>query len=403
MNSQDFVLLESGKEFFTDFFDELEKAKECVLIKQFLWRNDGTGQKVAAALLKCMQRGVRVTVIKDRLGAFYEYGEGHGQSFFHDEPMKDTLFSTHSLATVYFQARFFFSKFYRNAVSSQSKNPLREAFIQHPNARVVDSYKLYDHSKIVVIDGGLAYIGGVGFADEFGEGQDHWCDYMLKIKDPLMTQNLIETLADLEPLPTKENRFYTEAHQPILDAIHICSKELIIEMPFLGNPSYIEALAAATKRGVQVHLHVPERASSHHYRNLHFLKTLLRRSKNSSNMHLTFSSQMLHGKTIICDGSVAFFGSHNLNMDQRVVREITLESRAPLLIETLLKRLKQNSSRGKTFTSVSSWVQIILPSRLEYLSVKLQTVSSRWRAHSIARARQQSQEFILIHKAEAVL
>lgn len=316
-----FTLLESGKEFFGDFFEALDGAQETVLIKQFLWRNDATGRKVAERLLACLERGVKVFIVKDRMGAFYEYGEGDGQSFFHDEPLRDSFFALHSLATVYLQAHFLFSRFYKNSVCKQIKNPLRAALVNHPLARVMDAYKLYDHSKIVVIDGRLAYLGGVGFADEFNEAEGKWLDYMVKMTDAASVQELMYGLAG-EP-----NSFRMESYTRILEVIHEAKEELVIEMPFVGHPAYIGALVGAAERGVEVHLNLPLKAPSHHYRNLHFLKTLFRRAgRDAKHLHVALSPRIVHGKSIVSDGKLALFGSQNLHMDPSVLREMTLET-----------------------------------------------------------------------------
>ena len=60
----------------------IAEAKDFILIKQFLWRNDETGRRVAESLFEAMERGVKVYIHKDRIGAFHEYGERTGQSFF---------------------------------------------------------------------------------------------------------------------------------------------------------------------------------------------------------------------------------------------------------------------------------------------------------------------------------
>ena len=45
--------------------------------------DDDTGQSMPRALLAAADRGVEVTILKDRLGGFYEHLDGTKQSFFH--------------------------------------------------------------------------------------------------------------------------------------------------------------------------------------------------------------------------------------------------------------------------------------------------------------------------------
>lgn len=393
------VILDSGEEFFDDLFEQISFADRYILIKQFLWRNDKTGQTVAQKLLEAMERGVKVVILKDRIGAFHEYGEREGQSFFHDDLLNDSLTSVHSLSTVYAQSNLLFSKFYRNGVTPQQKNPLRDSIVEHPNATVIDGYKLYDHSKVIVIDGEVAYVGGIGFGDEFSASDEKWADYMVKIDDTSAVENLLRILAtgfssQNGPTSTRFHTGYsmslegTSLHDHVVDTIHNSRRELLIEMPFLGNPDYIKAIAACVRAGVKVCIILPKKAPSHHYRNLHFLKTLTNRVGTPENLDIVMSPSIVHGKSIVSDNTVALLGSHNLHMDSCVLEETILETRNQELIALMRARLMAVLASGEHEKFPPPWREIIVQSRLEYLSVKLQTLMSRLRAREIYRVRE---------------
>src|SRR5205807_5034625 len=76
-------LLEGGEAFFHRFFARVDRARRSILLRCFDWRDDETGALVARRLMAAADRGVRVTVLKDLVGATYEYYEGSQQSFLH--------------------------------------------------------------------------------------------------------------------------------------------------------------------------------------------------------------------------------------------------------------------------------------------------------------------------------
>ena len=180
MDTNTETVLAAGSEFFDDLINEINRATKNIYIRSFLWRNDLTGIKVAETLLNAADRGVCVHITKDRIGAFFEYAEGNGQSFFHDNPSGDPLFSNHSTKTVAYQARAM-AKLYGRTPRAPQRNDLLHKFRSHKNIHVIDSFKLYDHSKVIVIDECLSYVGGIGFGDEFNSGQESWIDFMFKL------------------------------------------------------------------------------------------------------------------------------------------------------------------------------------------------------------------------------
>lgn len=396
---RDLSVLDSGEEFFGDFFERIEAASDYILIKQFLWRNDVAGRAVAEKLHEAMVRGVRVIILKDRIGAFPEYAEGDGQSFFHDVPLSDSAFSAHSLSTIYAQANVFVSWFYRNGVKPQERNPMRNQIVEHPNSTVIDDYRLYDHSKVVVIDGKTAYVGGIGFGNEFYGGDQKWSDYMVRVEDEGAVQNLLQVLAGRDVASSELDlvRFHTDhsqglaggsLHAYVIEKIRDSREELLIEMPFLGNPNYSDAIAECVRAGVKTCLVLPESAPYHQNRNLHFLKSVLNQSGGSEKLKIVMSPTVVHGKSIVIDQELALLGSHNLHMDRRVLEETILETSNQRLIADVRNRMMSTFDSGVVLDVLPPWREIIVRSRLEYLTMKLQTLMTKLRAEEIARVRE---------------
>ena len=384
-------ILNSGVEFFQDMEGVIGEAKDFILIKQFLWRNDETGRRVAESLLSAMERGVKVYIHKDRIGAFHEYGERTGQSFFHDEPQSDSVFNTHSLKTVYAQSRLMFSRFYGNGgVSPQLVNPLKNELVQHPNSEIIDDFKLYDHSKVIVVDGRIAYVGGVGFGDEFrgNEGEKPWCDYMLKIVDEEECLKLLRLLSGEEVEEDDSPfRFLRDSlHDYVLKFIGGAGESLFIEVPFLGHPDYINQITDVVRRGVKTVVVLPAKANSHHYRNLHFLKRLIRQVDGSDHLSVRLTPEMVHGKVAIADDAM-LLGSHNLHMDRAVLEETAVKTNDKALVGHMRERIMENAAGGDDFDNSAGWGKIIIPSRMEYTSIKFQTLMMTVRIKEIMRCR----------------
>ena len=80
-----FELLPTGAAAFARILARIAGARRTIRVRAFEWRDDDTGQSVARALLAAADRGVEVTILKDRLGGFYEHLEATKQSFFPQE------------------------------------------------------------------------------------------------------------------------------------------------------------------------------------------------------------------------------------------------------------------------------------------------------------------------------
>src|SRR6185369_4159018 len=113
-----------------------------ILVRSFNWRDDATGEMVARALLRAADRGVIVTILKDRVGMHYEYLEGSKQSFFHKSIGLRVRLQTWFLMAVYGQW----------GSLKQRPSEVAQAILQHPNITVHRDQKRFDHAKVYVFD-----------------------------------------------------------------------------------------------------------------------------------------------------------------------------------------------------------------------------------------------------------
>src|SRR6185312_16664713 len=153
-----FRLLADSDRIFRRMLSAIDGAHESVLLEMYLVDSGTVARRFIDALAGCAQRGVRVHVLFDAFGSLglraadrrRLAGSGAHLTFFNPLSWRKRL-----------------------------RNFLR------------------DHRKLLVIDGALAFVGGVGLADEFMDGapgtatglRGHlaWRDLMLEISGPVVS------------------------------------------------------------------------------------------------------------------------------------------------------------------------------------------------------------------------
>src|SRR5260221_3179050 len=94
-------LLDGGVVAFERILRRIDEARRHVWMRCFDWRDDDTGQAIASALLRAADRGVAVTILKERMAMHYEYLEATRQSFFHKKIALSARLATWSLMAGY--------------------------------------------------------------------------------------------------------------------------------------------------------------------------------------------------------------------------------------------------------------------------------------------------------------
>jgi cardiolipin synthase len=145
----------------------------------------------------------------------------------------------------------------------------------------------FDHRKMMVIDGRVAYVGGTGIEDHFADGR--FTDVMCRVTGPVVSQIQLAFLAswvkDGGPKPPDlVGLFHDEVaaagppvpdlgvqllmnvpgtgHHPIreaiLDSLDEARDRIDIVNPYIATPAVIRRFAEAARRGVAVRVVVPE-------------------------------------------------------------------------------------------------------------------------------------------------
>ncbi len=314
------TLLTTGKEKFKDLFQAIKNAKHSVHLEYFNFRNDSIARELFLLLDKKAKQGVEVRALFDAFG-----------NSSNSSPLKNRHLD--SIRT--------------NGIEIYKFDPIVFPWINHVLAR--------DHRKIVVIDGRIAYIGGMNVADYYINGNKKvgsWHDMhcrlegeevntlqriFLKMWNKTTGQNVhgaqyyhgdyIDTsyFTGLKPDTTESRNHKTvgiinrEPHTSngiircFYENVINCAKDSIklINPYFTLNRKLKKALKNAVKRGVKVeimlstHSDIPLTPDCGFY-NAHKLM------KKGCKIWM-YTPGFHHTKIIIVDNSICTIGSANLN------------------------------------------------------------------------------------------
>ena len=306
-------LLKNGVEIFPAMIRDIREAKRTVNLETYIFQPDEAGRQFADAMIEAASRGVEVRLLVDDWGSKLE-------------ELKKEL---------------------ENAgVKVHKYRPLRIFSIYKVGKRT--------HRKILVVDGRIAYTGGLGIEKRWlgnARNTNEWRDTQVRVEGPVVAQmqaifsedwtyttgeilageKFYPKIAPAGPILTqaiKASRgdasslakmLYFVAIQSAAKSIHIANAY------FLPDKQVRDALVSAVRRGVDVQVIVPGRnidlplvrsASWHHYGEL--LKGGVRIYE--------YRPTMMHNKIMVIDGLYATIGS--INFDARSMNANAEESLA---------------------------------------------------------------------------
>jgi len=295
-------LLRDGREAFPAMVAAIDEAEREVLLEMYWIGADAAGEMFRAALAAAARRGVTVRVIYDSLGSFdlwpgwWEPVTAAGGEVIEFHPV----------------------------------SPLRREF-------KVKLLEQRDHRKVLVIDGRVAFTGGINLSHEWlppEQGGLGWRDDNVAVEGPAAEE--LRTLfyrtrrrfvrepipADVTPILRKHPRpvwvLASRAlpqrllHREYVQRIqHARASVEIANSYFVPNMRVRRALARAVARGVRVRVLVPERGDvlAVQFAVEALFDTLLRRGVEI----YTLPGPMLHAKTAIIDDVFTTIGSYNLD------------------------------------------------------------------------------------------
>jgi len=313
----------NGDEIFPAMLAAIRSAKATITFETYIYWSGNVGKEFAAALAERAKAGVRVHVLLDWIG------------------------SNKLDATALAELK-------QSGVEVERYRPLRWYSLARMNSRT--------HRKILVIDGRLGFIGGVGIADQWSghaQSPDHWRDSHFQVEGPAVAHlqaafadNWMKTRADVfnaaEYFPdlaaVGESRAQVFKSSPreggdsarlmfLLSISAARQRILIANSYFVPDSRTIEALVAALQRGVHVDIIVPGR---------HIDTKITRRASRSQwgallkagAMIYEYQPTMYHCKVMVIDDRWVSVGSTNFdNRSFRLNDEANLNAIDPHFAE----------------------------------------------------------------------
>jgi cardiolipin synthase len=335
-------LLANGEVAFARILRRIDEAHRSILVRSFNWRDDETGESVARALLRAADRGVKVTILKDRVGMHYEYLEGSKQSFFHKRIALRVRLQTWFLMVVYGQW----------GSLRQRPSLLAQAVLTHPNITVRWEQERFDHAKVYVVDDQSVILGGMGIGDD---SRLENVDFMVEVSGTdaaLRLNERHEGRVAFDP----DRRFDYLLHSFVangdsgdtlaaqrLRLIRAAQKSVTIAMAYMGDRACAKALVEAVNRGVRVTLLTSARANVLGDLNLRTCDHLLRRTGNAPNLRVFLHPRMVHGKAVVVDGARVDIGSANFTcLSHGGYEEVNLYCQDPVFARAVEAAIEHN-------------------------------------------------------------
>lgn len=318
-----FRIFSDGVAAYDRIFAHIERARRRIEVRAFVWRDDETGRAVARALLAAANRGVEVTIFKDRVAASYEYHGGTRQSLFHKDKGLDQRL----------QAWFLDRAYAVKGPVNQDPSPEAAALLAHACVRVEHAHKRFDHAKVWVFDDEVLMLGGMGIGDDH---RHQWVDFMVELPCAAAVQRLQQRLGGHSAFEHARS-FDFLAHSRLvhgrrcemleqrLALIDGAERSLHVAMAYLGDARFTRALLAAVHRGVTVSLITSARADVMGNINRATCNKLLARAGHSDRLRIFLHPQVVHAKAIVIDGRLCDVGSANFTpLSHGVYDEVNL-------------------------------------------------------------------------------
>jgi len=328
----------------SDLYDALEQAVAAatrhVHFEYYVFQPDDTGRRFLSLLTRKAEEGVEVRLLLDSVGS-RRLGAGH----------------TSPLAAAGGKLGWFLPL-----------GAFPPRFALH----------LRNHRKIAVVDGAVAFTGGVNIGDEYRgrrARRPSWSDTHLRVQGPAV-QQIQEVFAEDWFFATGEeltaDAYFPgqpprgdavvhvvasgpddparAIHATLFHAIASARERVWIATPyFIPDAAIATALASSALRGVDVRLLLPER-TDHPLVDLageSFLPDLL----EAGVQIFRYEAGMLHSKLVAVDGQWGTLGSANMDIRSfRLNFEINLQILSPTLTRRLEEIFERDLRRSSPFT-----------------------------------------------------
>ena len=297
-------LLKDGRSTFESIFSALEEAKSQIHLQYYIFEEGELADRLLTLFEKKLAAGILVRMIFDGIGSF-------------------------SL-----------SKSYLKKLSEIGVEAY--PFLPFKFGRFFSSLNYRNHRKIIVIDGNVAFTGGINISDKYLKGDvelGHWHDMHLRLEGPaachldyifamdwfLVSQKIISPAAieDHDVLKNQKGKLvqisaggpdddFPALEQTYFTIINKAKKYLYITNPYIiPGPAILQALQTCALSGVDIRVMISEKGDSRivSWSVRSYFEALL---KSGVRIYL-FPDGFLHSKIMVSDDAVSTIGTANLD------------------------------------------------------------------------------------------
>ena len=347
-------LIIDGEEVFKEIISCIKSARDSIHITAHIWRDDEIGNALAKEVLSAANRGVRVMIEKDQLGAVAELSDQNGQSLFHKDLWKQNpmMYLYCICSHIFYNKLKFFEKY-----PLQDDNEVFNKLDGHKNITLDSNSELNDHSKYFIFDDKELSMGGVNIGDEYHK---EWHDYMVKVSDQDLLKVFNERLEGGDSFEGgKEgidfilnskglDRRHFNVRRKFIDLFDQAKEKIVIEMPYFGDFRIHKKIIEAAWRGVEIELIVPSEADILQDINMSLFKDLY--ELGLDNIKIYMYDGMLHGKVVVIDDELAFLGSGNFTKHtgkMMLEANVLVDKESPVFVEKLMGQLEKDKLKSK--------------------------------------------------------
>ena len=301
-----------GRQYFPPMLEAIASATSSVHLLIYGFQPGDIGTTFKDALVERASNGVEVRLSVDAVGSAIDFGS-------------KAMYAELAASGVTVVAN--------DGLAPDRDGPLGQRHVDWH----MDDFLHFDHRKMLIADGRIAFVGGTGIEDHYTD--ERFYDSMVRVTGPVVGQLQALYLATFRyqggALPTEEgaldhlfpepdpgpmsvrttvlDNVPGEGHHPISDAIEQALDEardrIDIVNPYISNRAILDRLLAAAQRGVAVRIVAPGKptppypaaAFRHHYGRL-----------LGAGVEILLHPQMAHAKVLRIDHRV-FIGGCNLD------------------------------------------------------------------------------------------
>jgi len=281
----------------------------------FIWRDDSIGNKIAEEILNAADRGVRITIMKDKVGSIFEREEENKKSFFHNNCDVKTYLDRKVISLLYF-------RYLKEPVKSETNlKPFK--ILNHPNIVLNKNEMRYDHSKYYFIDNKYLITGGINIEDKeilADKKGRQYSDYMVEITSDDEVSEFKNVVINKQYgkysstkkffINDKDSKIF-EIKKKIIELFDKTKKFIDIEMSYWGDKEITANIIEKANNGIEISIVTAKEANIQNDYNMKVLRHILK--KTNGNVKVYLSKKMVHSKFMCVDQSILFFGSANFN------------------------------------------------------------------------------------------